>query len=153
MSYGAALTLFAAREPKQPAIVFEGRTVARGEFDLRTNLLARAFADAGVGEGDFVTIGLPNGIDFLETAFAVWKLGAVPQPISSRLPDAERIAILERARPKLIVGPNPYEVDARLSDAALPDLVRPRWSSQRLRQLPPTILRSISAPCVPPRSI
>jgi len=35
---------------------------------------------------------------------AVWKLGATPQQISSRLPAAERRAITDLANASLIVG-------------------------------------------------
>ena len=38
--------------------------------------------------GDMVTIALPNSIDWFVAAAACWKLGAIPQPVSSRLPAA-----------------------------------------------------------------
>ena len=40
-------------------------------------------------QGDYVTIVLPNSIEWIQAALAAWKLGAVPQPLSARLPDAE----------------------------------------------------------------
>ena len=162
MSYGRALSLFAERDAKHAAIVFEERTVTRGEFDARTNRLARAFAGTGVGRGDFVTIALPNGEAFLESAFAAWKLGAVPQPISSRLPEAERSAILERAQPRLVVGldrygdapclPAGYQPAAGLSDAELPDCVSPH--SQAIASggstgTPKLIVDALPAECDP----
>ena len=109
----------------------------RAELDRRSNRLARAFAARGVGEGDLVCIALPNGIPFLEAAFAAWKLGAVPQPLSSRLPAAERDALVELANPRLVIGvpenahpgrgclPEGFEPDASLSDAPLPDRTSP----------------------------
>jgi bile acid-coenzyme A ligase len=57
-----------------------------------------------VTEGSFVTIALPNGMPFVESCFAAWKLGASPQPISSRLPAGERAAIISHAKPTLVVG-------------------------------------------------
>ena len=50
---------------------------------------AGAYAELGVGQGDYVTIVLPNSIQWIQAALAAWKLGAVPQPLSARLPDAE----------------------------------------------------------------
>ena len=64
-------------------ITHERRTVTRGELERRTNRLARVYAGLGVGQDDFVTIGLPNGIEFLEAVVATWKLGATPQPVSA----------------------------------------------------------------------
>jgi bile acid-coenzyme A ligase len=87
----------------------------------------------GVQPDDFVTIGLPNSIAFFEAAFAVWKLGATPQPVSARLPEGERDAIIEITNPSLMVGfeaneagstptvPVGFEPDANLLDSALPE--------------------------------
>ena len=54
-----------------------------------------------------MTIALPNGIEFLTATVACWKLGAIPQPVSSRLPKRELDAIVELANPKVIVGVEP----------------------------------------------
>ena len=98
------LHLIAEQFPDDPAITCAGRTVTRAELESSTNRLARAFAEHGVGQGDYVTITLPNSIEFLEAAIACWKLGAVPQPLPARLPDAEFEAILALRPRALIVG-------------------------------------------------
>jgi hypothetical protein len=36
--------------------------------------------------------------------FAAWAVGAVPQPVSYRLPPPERVAITDLASPPLVVG-------------------------------------------------
>src|SRR5437879_292236 len=97
--FGIVVARLAETDPDRPAITHEGRTVKRAELESRTNRLARAFQRFGVRPDDFVTIGLPNGIGFFEAAVATWKLGATPQPISSRLPSSERKTIIELADP------------------------------------------------------
>jgi bile acid-coenzyme A ligase len=127
-SISAALRTWAERDPDRDAIteiVLDGairreRTVTRGELERSTNRLARHMRAAGVGHDDLVTIGLPNGIAFYETAVAVWKCGATPQPISYRLPERERAAIIELAEPALVVI-EPIDPDPDLGDDALPD--------------------------------
>jgi bile acid-coenzyme A ligase len=109
LSIGRAITTLAHAEPDRPAVTgweSDGsvRTVTRSGFDRRTNRIGRAWAELGVSEGDYVTIGLPNSVAFFEAAVATWKLGAVPQPLSSRLPDRERQAIVELADSRLVVG-------------------------------------------------
>jgi hypothetical protein len=121
VSYGRALTLHAERTPDAVALVHEGKTTRYAELDRAANRLARLFARRGVGEGDFVTLGLPNGREFVEALFACWKLGATPQPISPRLPRAERDAILALVAPKLVVD-EPLDASGE-SDAPLPDRV------------------------------
>ena len=92
ISFGRAITVLAEEDPDRPAVTGwepDGttRTVTRSELDLRTNRIAREWSELGVGEGDFVSIALPNSVAFVEAAVAAWKLGAIPQPLSARLPD------------------------------------------------------------------
>ena len=86
------------------AVTHDGQTISWGELEARANRRARLFASFGVGAGDFVTIALPNGNEFLETTFAVWKLGAVPNPVPSKLPRPEFAAIVDLVKPSLVVG-------------------------------------------------
>jgi len=138
---GRLISYWAEKDASSPAITHEGRTVSRAEFDARTNRLARAYEALNVVEGDLVTIGLPNGIEFYEAAFAVWKLGATPQPVSAKLPHVERQAITEVANSKLVIGAQPgahgdvtcldagFEPDPSLSDAPLPEKISKNWKA------------------------
>src|SRR5881397_4318014 len=101
---GVLVGRLAQADPDRPAITSAEDTISRAELEARTNRLARAYRDLGVTRDSFVTIGLPNGIGFFEATIAAWKLGATPQPISSRLPAAERSAIIELAQSALVVG-------------------------------------------------
>ena len=135
--YGAAMTKLSALAPDAVALVCDGATgsqqLTRAELDAWANRLARAYAERGVSTGDFVTIALPNCAEFFAACLAVWKLGAVPNPVSHRLPAAERDLIIERANPVLVVGveegacPRRASVPAQLPVAtyrALPLLVQ-----------------------------
>ncbi|HPG26234.1 MAG TPA: AMP-binding protein, partial [Myxococcota bacterium] len=113
VSYGHALALTVERDPGAVALVHDDRVTTHRELDLRSNRLARAFAKQGVSAGDFVTIALPNGLAFVESLFACWKLGATPQPVSSRLPRHERDAIVELVSPRLIVAADAAEHPGR----------------------------------------
>jgi bile acid-coenzyme A ligase len=134
------ISALAAAEPASPAVTCEGRTLTRTELDASTNRLARAYAELGVGVGDYVTIAMPNSIEWIQAVVACWKLGAVPQPLSARLPEAEFTGILDLKPRALIVGredprgevpsvPADFAPDAALSDDALPAAVSPVWKS------------------------
>jgi bile acid-coenzyme A ligase len=137
VSYGRRVTELAAAAPEAPAFVCEGRVLTRGALERGANRRARAFAQLGVKAGALVSIALPNGLEWLESCLAVWKLGAVPNPLSARLPRRERDAILARAQPALVVGldaaeaggrpsvPSGFEPDPALSDEPLPDVTPP----------------------------
>jgi bile acid-coenzyme A ligase len=114
---GVKIGRLAVADPDRPALTCGSDTRSRAEFQARTNRLARAYANLGVTRDSFVTIGLPNGIEFFEATVAAWKLGATPQPISSRLPAIERSAIIDLADSSLVVGVDPAEAPGR---AAVP---------------------------------
>jgi len=137
---GAEFARLAGLSPDEPAVTCEGRTVTRGELDAATNRLARAYAELGVRQGDYVTIVLPNSIEWIQAALAAWKLGAVPQPLSPRLPDAELEGLLELKPRALLVGRDDprgvipsvsgdFTGDPGLSDAPLPAAVSPSWKA------------------------
>ena len=71
-------------------------------------------------EGSTVTIGLPNSIGLVESLFAAWAVGAVPQPISDRLPPLERSAIVDLAGPSLTVGVPRSEAGERPTMESVP---------------------------------
>lgn len=101
---GIAFTTIAAEHPDRPAITHEGTTLTFAELETRANRWAGDLADLGVCPADFVAIALPNGIDHVAVTLATWKLGAVPLPVSARLPGSELTAVLEVARPAALVG-------------------------------------------------
>ena len=104
----AACRMHARERPDDPAVtVSECPSVSWSALDSSTNRLARAYAELGVGVGDFVTIGLPTSVAFVESMLAALKLGAIPQPVSSHLPAGELVQIIELVRPKLVVGFDP----------------------------------------------
>lgn len=141
ISISRLVTGSAKADPDRVAITHEDRQITRDELDRRTNRLARDYQARGVNEGDMVTVGLPNSIEFYEACIATWKLGATPQPISARLPKIERQAIVDLAKPALVVGSDPadhpdvavlpigYEADTSLSDEELPDAVSANWKA------------------------
>jgi len=137
---GAEFSRLAGLSPDEPAVTCEGRTLTRGELDASTNRLARAYADLGVRQGDYVTIVLPNSIEWIQAALAAWKLGAVPQPLSARLPDAELEGLLELKPRALLVGRDDprgvipsvagdFTPDSGVSAAPLPEAVSPSWKA------------------------
>jgi bile acid-coenzyme A ligase len=138
---GSIISELAEEDPDRPSVTCAGVTVSRRELDQRANRMARAYEGLGVGEGRFVTIALPNSIEFFVATLAVWKLGAIPQPVSSRLPARERHAIIELADPALVVGvdasehperttvPIGFTPDPSLDDSPLPDRVSPSWKA------------------------
>lgn len=131
-SIGERLATLASERPDTTVLRCGEQHRTAAQLESNSNRLAHWFEALGVVEGDFVTLALPNGIRFIESVFAVWKLGAVPQPVSFRLPGRELEAIIELADPKLVLGvdservphcqviPDDYEIPDDVPDSPVP---------------------------------
>ena len=140
ISLGARLGQLASQRGGAPAVTDQHRTVTWAELHARTNRIARGLEAAGVRLGDLVTVGLTNSVDFVEACYALWKVGATPQPISHRLPPAEAQAVMDlAATPILIAGASlgsdraRYDIPALLAlsddDSDLPDRTAPIYKA------------------------
>lgn len=139
ISFARRLTDLATADPDRPAVRCEGDCLTRAGLESAANRLARELAGYGVGRSDMVTIALQNSVEWYVAAAAAWKLGAVPQPVSAKLPRPELLAILDLADPRVVIGMDPGSIPGRiclpaghvppaeLEDGPLPDAVSPAW--------------------------
>ncbi|RAK59097.1 acid--CoA ligase [Phenylobacterium hankyongense] len=136
ISLGAKLAQHARFQPNAPAVSCGDTTHSYAELHRRTNRLARGLQALGVKHGDLVTLGLPNGVGFVEACYAIWKLGATPQPVSFRLPKGELEAIMALAKTPIVIAEFKHEIDRPLvsiaeiaaesdDDSDLPDATAP----------------------------
>jgi bile acid-coenzyme A ligase len=138
---GWLLSHQAARDPDRPALTFEDVTLSRAELDALANRMARALEREGVEQDDMVALVLPNGVAHHVFSFALWKLGATPLPLSAKTPDLELRAVVELAKPRLVIGvapdrvpgaatlPADYQPDPALSDAPHPEKIARHWKA------------------------
>ncbi len=115
--------------------------MTRSELLSRADDLARELADGGVGVGSMVSVALPNSVDWFVATVAAWRIGAIPQPLSSRLPQRELEAIVELADSAVVIGAEPgslgdrwclprgYRAVARPDAEPRPDAVSPAWKA------------------------
>jgi bile acid-coenzyme A ligase len=141
VSFPRRLADLAAAGPERMAITCGDEHATRAQLDASSSALARDLATAGVGPGDMVTIALANSVGWFVSVVATWKLGAIPQPVSARLPGRELAAIVELADPPVVIGAEPGAFDGRTCiptvDARapappgppLPDRTSPAWKA------------------------
>ena len=103
----------AVADPDRPSVTVGDFTLSRAELVATSERVADRFAELGVGPGSWVTIALPNSVEFVQAALATWLLGGTPQPVSHRLPASERAAIIELANPALVVSADAEDAGSR----------------------------------------
>ncbi|GGX68790.1 long-chain-fatty-acid--CoA ligase FadD13 [Litorimonas cladophorae] len=108
INIGETLTRRTRRMPNREALVEtdSGRRFTYSDINARTNRLANGLRDMGVIAGDRVGILLMNCSEFVETFFAVAKLGATLVPLNWRLTSDELEFILkDSGSTTLVFGP------------------------------------------------
>jgi cyclohexanecarboxylate-CoA ligase len=108
------LTEAVAKAPNKVSIVADRadreqvRRLTYKELDDLANRAATSLLRLGVGRGDVVTVQLPNWWEFVVTAFACSKIGAVMNPVMPILRERELTYILKFCNAKVFIVPKTY---------------------------------------------
>ncbi|HEX9821068.1 MAG TPA: AMP-binding protein [Methylomirabilota bacterium] len=90
--------------PQAPA-VFQGDTVLTfADLEARTNRVASALRELGVGAGDRVALMFSNDVKFLEVLFGPMRLGAVAVPLNTRMGDDALRYVVEDAEASVVIA-------------------------------------------------
>jgi acyl-CoA synthetase (AMP-forming)/AMP-acid ligase II len=129
----------AARWPDRPGLVDELGTLTFGEIQRRSNALARALRDQGVGEGDSVAVMCRNHRYFVDATIAAAKLGADILFLNTAFAGPQLVEVLDREGPGAVIHDEEFSglldqaatrrrilawTDADTDDATIEDLVR-----------------------------
>ncbi|MDH3293713.1 MAG: AMP-binding protein, partial [Acidimicrobiia bacterium] len=140
-SFSARFQELSNSHPDAPAISMGDETITFADLNRTALCFGRRLIDLGVEAGDFVTIAEPNSIEFLISTVACWKIGAIPQPVSARLPGFELQQIVELAHSKVVVGAEVAgwpslpvraatdDTTTALEGSPPPDVVSPAWKA------------------------
>ena len=93
----------AIRHPDDTAIIDDAGELTFGEVHSRTNALADAWSDAGLGEGDGVAILCRNHRGFVEAMVAASKLGANALFLNTAFSGPQLAAVCASEDPRAIV--------------------------------------------------
>ena len=83
--------------PDRDCVVFEGKRYTFSQVNERSNRLANSLAKLGIKKGDMVAILQVNCNQFLETYYAVAKLGAILVPLNFRAKEDELTYMLNNS--------------------------------------------------------
>ena len=102
------LKLNAGKNPDKPAIVFKERIITYRELYLRSNRLANALSAFGYNPGDKIALLMENCTEFMESYFAITKIGLIPVSFSYLLTDSDFSTILTRSDSRCIIMQEKY---------------------------------------------
>lgn len=87
----------------QVGLEWQGREYTFGEIDRRSDRMAAALAQRGLGQGDRVCVQLANCIEMIDIYLASVKMGVIFVPVNILYRDREVSHILKDAEPKLFI--------------------------------------------------
>jgi bile acid-coenzyme A ligase len=129
----------ARRKGSAPAVTYPDGSLSWDELDRRSNQRARLLASMGVKQDDLVVVMLPNCTEFHEAVVGVWKAGATPCILPSKLPGREAGEIISLASPAAVIGDVPFSYDRpgipagaalnQFSDAPVKDAAAASWKA------------------------
>jgi fatty-acyl-CoA synthase len=105
----AGYTISNVRRPDKVGIVDELGTLTFREIHERTNALANAWSDLGIGEGDGVAILCRNHRGFVDATVACSKLGANALYLNTMFAGPQITDVCKREKPKAIVYDQEFE--------------------------------------------
>ncbi|MFK5595867.1 amino acid adenylation domain-containing protein [Methylobacterium sp. HMF5984] len=96
-SVPARLARLAAAAPGHPAVLFEDRTLTRGDLDARAANVADGLAARGIGRGDLVAVALDRSPEMIVALLGILRAGAAFLPLDPEYPPARVRMMLENA--------------------------------------------------------
>src|SRR5215211_758359 len=111
----AGIATGAIQRGDETALVDEAGSLSFNELQTRSNALARALRDQGLGEGDGVAIMCRNHRSFLDSTLAVAKIGAHALYLNTAFAAPQLAGVVENEEPAAII----YDAEFRelLSEA------------------------------------
>jgi acyl-CoA synthetase (AMP-forming)/AMP-acid ligase II len=97
-NFATVLETVADVRADRTAVTHGDRSRTWGQLDGRASRLAAFLAGRGVGAEDRVAIALHNGIEYLESVFAVLKLRAIPVNVNYRYQPEEMLHLFDDAQ-------------------------------------------------------
>ncbi len=104
----AALRAAAEQDPTLPAVIDQGATWTFAELDAEVDRIASALLGTGLGPRERVALWAPNSPRWIVASFAVYRIGAVLVPISTRYRGTEAADILRRSGATALLAANDF---------------------------------------------
>ena len=123
-SPAAGIASSAARRPNETALIDELGELTYGELEGRSNALARALSEAGVGPDDSVAVMCRNHRGFVDAIFACAKLGADVLLLNTDFAKPQLLGVMEREQPQAVIYDSEFSNLLEGAEGEAPRLTR-----------------------------
>jgi fatty-acyl-CoA synthase len=156
-SPAAGIEASAARRPGDVALIDELGELTFGELESRSNSLARALSESGVGPDDSVAVMCRNHRGFVDAIFACAKLGASVLLLNTDFARPQLLGVIEREQPQAVIYDFEFQGLLEGAEGEAPKLSRfVSWVDEGEESTEPVvedaIARTPAAPLDPPDS-
>ena len=90
------LSLAAEKYPETLALIQDTKTLSYKELEARVSDIVERLGDFEFEKHERIAIVLPNSISYIIVLFALWRMGLVACPVSTRLPNAAIKKLLKK---------------------------------------------------------
>lgn len=126
--------------PDVVAVVSGDERVTYSQLRSRTDLIAKGFIKLGIQKGEHVALLMPNIPEWMETAFALAKIGAIFVPCNTRFKKEELQYVINKSDASTLIMTSDFpEVKANYTSLICelaPELATSEPGKLNLRQLP-----------------
>ena len=119
-NFAGTLDYHSLRRPDKVVLTEGDRTTTNAQLLERVQALAAGLADLRIAETDVVAILMQNRTEFIETIYAVNRIGAVFLPLNYRLSPAEWEYALDHSQAKAVVVDSAVAADVVAIAARMP---------------------------------
>jgi acyl-CoA synthetase (AMP-forming)/AMP-acid ligase II len=102
-SPATGVAIAAHKYPHETMLIDERGSLSFEQVHLRSNALAHAFADMGIGPGDGIGLMCRNHRGFIETTLAAAKLGASALYLNTMFAGPQLVEVMRREGPRALV--------------------------------------------------
>jgi long-chain acyl-CoA synthetase len=110
--------------PDEPFLFSEadGRIFTYFEFQAAVDRAAAMLVSQGIGNGDVVSLLMPNSAEYIIAYFACWKIGALAGPVNSLLKEHEIEFVMNNSEAKAILLHSEFRDRIESINGQLPSL-------------------------------
>src|SRR4030043_708091 len=119
---GEIIARNARKSPEKEAVIYGDTRLTFRQFNARINQLAHALMDIGIKKGEHVAILSFNSNQYLESYYALAKMGAVAVPLNFRLHSEELKYIINNSDSVCLIVGAPFVPTGRTLQADLPQV-------------------------------